>query len=154
MDPMNPYRERLLPPLSVFVACALLVPATLLVFLPINSTVGVVMAVVFYVGAVVALVLTSPVLTIDDEGFTAGRARLFAHEIGEAEGFSGAEATKERGPRLDARAWTLFRGWVRPVVKISLTDLDDPAPYWLVSTRRPDEVVHRLEELRRRTPGR
>jgi len=154
MDVMNPYRERLLPPLSVFVACALLVPATLLAFLPINSTVGAVMAVVFYVGAVVALVLTSPVLTIDDEGFTAGRARLFAHEIGEAEGFSGADATKERGPRLDARAWTLFRGWVRPVVKISLTDLDDPAPYWLVSTRRPDEVVRRLEALRRHTPGR
>ena len=148
MDSMNPYRERLLPPLSVFVACALLV------FLPINQAVGVVMAAVFYVATVVLLVFTSPVLTIDDEGFSAGRARLFAHEIGEVAGFSGSEATRERGPGLDARAWTLFRGWVKPVVKITLTDLDDPAPYWLVSTRRPDEVARRLEEIRRRTPGR
>jgi hypothetical protein len=151
---MNNYRERLAPPVTVFVASALLLPATLLVFLPINVTVGVVMAVVFYVGAVVALVLGSPVLSIDDEGLTAGRARLHAHEIGEVTAYRGAAATAERGPLLDARAWTLFRGWVKPVVKIELTDPTDPAPYWLVSTRRPDEVVDLLTSIRRRTPGR
>nr|BFF13913.1 hypothetical protein GCM10025699_52160 [Microbacterium flavescens] len=65
---MNHYRERLVPPVTVFVASALLLPATLLVFLPINPTVGVVMAVLFYAAAVLALVFGSPVLTIDDEG--------------------------------------------------------------------------------------
>jgi hypothetical protein len=131
---MNPYRERLLPPLTVFLASALLVPATLLVFLPIDPVVGVVVAVLFYAAA--------------------GRARLHPDEIGEVTGFTGSAATTQRGPGLDARAWTLFRGWVGPVVKITLTDESDPAPYWLVSTRRPDEVVRRVEELRRRTPGR
>ncbi|GAA0960697.1 DUF3093 domain-containing protein [Frigoribacterium faeni] len=151
---MNHYRERLVPPVTVFVASALLLPATLLVFLPINPTVGVVMAVLFYAAAVLALVFGSPVLTIDDEGFSAGRARLYPHEIGEITAHRGAAATAERGPLLDARAWTLFRGWVKPVVKITLADESDPAPYWLVSTRRPDEVVDRLEALRRRIPGR
>ncbi|MBD8584520.1 DUF3093 domain-containing protein [Frigoribacterium sp. CFBP 13729] len=151
---MNPYRERLTPPATVFVATALVIPATLLVFLPIDQLVGVVVAVLFYAATVLALVFTSPVLRIDDEGFSAGRARLFPHEIGEVRGFSGAEATQQRGPRLDARAWTLFRGWVKPVVRITLTDETDPAPYWLVSTRRPDEVVRLLEALRQRTPGR
>jgi hypothetical protein len=151
---MNPYRERLLPPLTVFLASALLVPATLLVFLPIDPAVGVVVAVLFYAAAVVALVVSSPVVRIDDDGFHAGRARLLPDEIGEVAGFSGSAATAERGPRLDARAWTLFRGWVGPVVKITLTDESDPAPYWLVSTRRPDEVVRRVEQIRRRTPGR
>jgi hypothetical protein len=151
---MNPYRERLTPPATVFVATALVIPATLLVFLPIDQLVGVVVAVLFYASAVLALVFTSPVLTVDDEGFSAGRARLFPHEIGGVEGFTGAAATEQRGPGLDARAWTLFRGWVGPVVRITLTDESDPAPYWLVSTRRPDEVVRRLEALRQRTPGR
>ncbi|WP_423917203.1 DUF3093 domain-containing protein [Frigoribacterium sp. 2-23] len=151
---MTEYRERLLPPLTVFLATALLIPATLLVFLPINEVVGVVAAIVFYVAAVLALVLTSPVLTIDAEGFAAGRARLYPHEIGEAVAFTGSAATAERGPRLDARAWTLFRGWVKPVVKVSLTDESDPAPYWLVSTRKPDEVVRGLDGIRQRTPGR
>ena len=151
---MNPYRERLLPPLTVFLASALLVPATLLVFLPIDPVVGVVVAVLFYAAAVVALVVSSPVVRVDDDGFHAGRARLHPDEIGEVTGFTGSAATTQRGPGLDARAWTLFRGWVGPVVKITLTDESDPAPYWLVSTRRPDEVVRRVEELRRRTPGR
>jgi len=151
---MNPYRERLLPPLTVFLASALLIPATLLVFLPIDPVVGVVVAILFYVAAVVALVVSSPVVRVDDEGLHAGRAHLHPHEMGRAEGFTGSAATAERGPRLDARAWTLFRGWVGPVVKIDLVDETDPAPYWLVSTRRPEEVVSRLEEIRRRTPGR
>jgi hypothetical protein len=151
---MNSYRERLTPPATVFVATALVVPATLLVFLPIDQLVGVVVAVLFYAATVLALIFTSPVLTIDDEGFSAGRARLFPHEIGEVRAYRGADATQQRGPRLDARAWTLFRGWVKPVVRIALTDETDPAPYWLVSTRRPDEVVGLLEALRQRTPGR
>lgn len=151
---MHNYRERLSPPVTVFLASALLLPATLLVFLPINVGVGVAMAIVFYVAAVLALLLGSPVLTIDDEGFSAGRARLHAHEIGDVTAYRGAAATAQRGPLLDARAWTLFRGWVKPVVRIELTDESDPAPYWLVSTRRPDEIVDRLTAVRRRTPGR
>jgi len=151
---MNPYRERLLPPVTVFVACALLIPASLLVFLPIDETVGVVVAAAFYVAAVVLLVVSSPVVRVEEDGFHAGRAHLHPDEIGEVSAHRGSAATAERGPRLDARAWTLFRGWVKPVVKIALTDESDPAPYWLVSTRRPDEVVRRLEQLRLRTPGR
>ena len=56
-------------------------------------------------------------------------------------GFRGAEATAERGTRLDARAWLLLRGWLDPVTKIELRDPDDPTPYWLLSTRHPDELA-------------
>ena len=58
------------------------------------------------------------------------------------------EATLERGQRLDARAWLVIRGWVSPVVKIPVTDPVDPAPYWLVSTRRPALLVDAIERAR------
>lgn len=151
---MPTFRERLLPPVTVFLAAALLLPATLLVFVPIDVAVGVVVAVLLYVAVVVALVATSPLLVVDDEAFRAGRARLFPSEVGEVEGFRGDAATTQRGPGLDARAWTLFRGWVSPVVRITLTDDSDPAPYWLVSTRRPEELTAALRSFRQRTPGR
>ena len=47
---------------------------------------------------------------------------------------------RERGPSLDARAWLSIRGWVDPVVKVTLADEKDPTPYWLVSTRRPEDL--------------
>ena len=56
-------------------------------------------------------------------------------------GYVGDEAVLERGRRLDARAWLLIRGWVKPVVKVQLLDAADPAPYWLVSCRRPEALV-------------
>ncbi|GAB2972010.1 DUF3093 domain-containing protein [Frigoribacterium salinisoli] len=151
---MPTYRERLLPPIALFVATALLLPATLLVFVPISVPVGVVVAVALYAAVVVALLASSPVLVVDEEGFRAGPARLLPAEVGEATAHRGADATTQRGPGLDARAWTLFRGWVSPVVRVALTDEADPAPYWLVSTRRPEELVRALDDLRRRTPGR
>jgi hypothetical protein len=38
---------------------------------------------------------------------------------------------------------------VHPVVKIELLDETDPAPYWLVSTRHPDELAAALATVTR-----
>jgi hypothetical protein len=64
--------------------------------------------------------------------------------IGSVRGFTGAEAQLERGQRLDARAWLLIRGWISPVVTVTVVDDSDPTPYWLVSTRQPDALVAAL----------
>ena len=68
--------------------------------------------------------------------------------IGEVTGYTDDEASLERGQRLDARAWLLIRGWIKPVVKVPVLDVDDPAPYWVVSTRNPDRLVRVLNEAR------
>jgi hypothetical protein len=148
------YRERVWPAPWVLISLALVLPASLLVFLPINPIVGAATGVVLYTGLVVLLILGSPTLEVTERGFTAGRATLPARHIGAAEGFSRQDATRERGPALDARAWLLIRGWVDPVVRVEVADDRDPVPYWLVSTRRPDELVSALDRVRPRTPGR
>ena len=56
----------------------------------------------------------------------------------------------QRGAQLDARAWPLIRGWVSPVVRVTVTDPQDPTPYWLVSTRHPEKLVEALETARHR----
>lgn len=135
------YRERLWPSPWAFISTALVIPASLLVFLPINMFVGIVTAIVLYVGCVAILLLTSPAVAVIDTEFVAGRARLPLSIAGEVEGFRDAEATLERGQRLDARAWLLIRGWVSPVIKVQVLDAEDPAPYWLVSTREPEKLA-------------
>jgi hypothetical protein len=138
------YREKLWPGPWVFISTALVIPASLLVFLPINPNVGVIVAVVLYIACVAALIAGSPVLEVTETEFRAGRARLPLEIIGSATAFRGEEAQLERGQRLDARAWLLIRGWISPVVKIEVVDEADPAPYWLVSTRKPDAVIEAI----------
>lgn len=142
------FRERLWPTAWVFVTTALVIPASVIVFLPIDVLVGVITAVVLYGAIVAILVATSPVISVTHQALVAGRASLPLRFVGAAESFEAEEAFLERGQRLDARAWLIIRGWIGPVVKIAVTDDADATPYWLVSTRRPGELVAALTAAR------
>ena len=48
------------------------------------------------------------------------------------------------GRQLDPAAFVVHRGWVGPMVLLVLDDPDDPTPYWLISTRRPEHVLSAL----------
>lgn len=142
---MTIYRERLWPSVWLYLATALIIPASLLVFLPINPIVGVIAAIVLYLAVVGFLLAQSPVIAVTGTELIAGRARLPLSVVSQTEAFRGDEAQLERGQRLDARAWLLLRGWVGPVLRIQLDDPADPTPYWLVSTRRPEELAAALK---------
>ena len=45
----------------------------------------------------------------------------------------------------DARAYLLLRPYLSRAVMVPVDDPADPTPYWLVSTRRPDELVAALD---------
>jgi hypothetical protein len=138
------YRERLWPSPWIFVATALVIPAALLVFLPISETAGIVVAIVLYGAVVVTLFATTPVVEVTDVEFGAGRAHLPLAIVSKATPFDGEKATAERGVRLDARAYLLIRGWIPGVVRVELDDPSDPTPYWLVSSRHPQRLAAAL----------
>ncbi|TDW74367.1 DUF3093 family protein [Curtobacterium sp. PhB25] len=145
---MTLYRERLWAPPALYLATALVIPATLLVFLPISVLAGVLVAIGMELGALVLLWALAPTIEVTDSEFRAGKAHLPRALVGSVEAFEGAEATTQRGPKLDARAWTLFRGYVRGVVKVEVRDDADPTPYWLVSVRQPTKVVEAMQHTR------
>lgn len=141
---MPHYRERLTPAFWVFLSTALVIPASIIVFAPIAGPgvlIGIGVGLVLYAGVVVALLATSPVIEVGADTLRVGRARIPLALLGELEAFRGAEASAERGRRLDARAWLCIRGWIDPVVKMRIADPQDPTPYWLVSTRRPGDLI-------------
>lgn len=142
------YRERIWPSPWVFVATALVIPASLLVFLPINQLAGAIVAVVLYAAIVIVLLATSPLIEVVAGELIAGRARVPVDLISAVSAFTGDEATLQRGRLLDARAWLLIRGWVSPVVKIEISDESDPTPYWIISTRSPDALVVAIASAR------
>lgn len=142
------FREKLWPAPWLFISTALVIPASLLVFLPINIYVGVAAAIILYVGCVGGLLLSATRIEVSDGALLAGKARLPVDIIGDVRGFSGREATMERGQRLDARSFLVIKGWIDPVVRIELLDPNDPVPYWLVSTRNPQGLADAIQSAR------
>jgi hypothetical protein len=138
---VKPFRERLWPAPWLFISTALVIPASLLVFLPINPTAGLIVAIGLYALCVGGLLASAPTVEVTATELHAGRAHLPLDIVVAATAFTGHEAQAERGQRLDARAWLLIRGWVSPVVRVDIDDPSDPTPYWLISTRRPDELA-------------
>lgn len=142
------YRERLVPGPGTFIASALIIPAALLAFLPIDTVVGIIAAIVLYAAIVVFLLATTPTIEVTPYALRAGRAVLPREFVGEAVALRGGDAFVARGQQLDARAHTLLRGFVKDVVRVENTDPEDPAPYWVISTRRPDALVAALSASR------
>ena len=142
------YRERLWPGPWIFVSTALIIPACLLVFLPINQTIGVIVALAAYAVIVALLLISTPAIEVTSTELIAGRARLPLALVGRIEAFAKEAAQLERGQRLDARAWLHIRGWIDPVVKIDVDDPADSTPYWLLSTRRPEAMIAAIDRAR------
>jgi len=74
----------------------------------------------------------------------AGPAHLPVSQIGRVDVVTGEAKREALGPQLDPEAFVLHRPWVGPVVRIEVIDPDDPTPYWVVSTRRPEKLLAAL----------
>jgi hypothetical protein len=145
---MTGYREKLYPALWLILAIGLFLPASILIFLPLNLALGITVGLILWWGSVSVLWSFAPSLTVDASGLQAGRARIDHRFVSDIEAFRDQQATWQRGPGLDARAWLVLRPWINPVVKITLDDPEDPTPYWLVSTRKPEELIAAWQKAR------
>jgi len=80
----------------------------------------------------------------DVNGLDVGSAHLDAAYIAAGTPLDGVAFRANLGPEADARAWLKTRPYVDGGVRIDLNDPSDPAPYWLVSSRRPEAVAAAL----------
>ncbi|MCX6499809.1 MAG: DUF3093 domain-containing protein [Arthrobacter sp.] len=138
------FTEKLWPSFWIWLVAAGLAAAGILVFAPISIAAGITAAVVLFVILAALLILSTPSLSVTAESVRVGRATIERRFVGAVGAFRGAEATAERGPRLNGLAFLCIRGWIDPVVRIEITDPADRTPYWLASTRHPDEFVAAL----------
>ena len=74
----------------------------------------------------------------------AGRAHIPVHLLADPTVLD-ADATRlTTGREADARAYLLLRPYVRRSVRVTVRDPQDPTPYWLVSSRRPERLAAAL----------
>jgi hypothetical protein len=81
---------------------------------------------------------------VDADKLTAGRASVEREFLGKVEALSGEAARNAFGRDCDPAAYLVLRSYVRGAVRVEITDPRDPAPYWLIATRNPDQLAAAL----------
>jgi hypothetical protein len=74
-----------------------------------------------------------------------GAARLPLRYVGRVEIVPKDGKQVALGPELDPSAYLLHRAWAGRVVRVEVTDPDDPTPYWIFSVRDAEKLVAALE---------
>jgi len=138
------YSEKLWPNFWIWLVSAGFSSAAILMLAPISIWAGITAAVVLFVIICVLLVLSTPSIIVTPGTLKVGRATIERGFLGQVTAFRGKEATAERGTRLNGLAFLCLRGWVDPVVRIEIEDPSDRTPYWLTSTRHPEQLVAAL----------
>ncbi len=139
------YKERLWPSLALLLVGMLLLPAFYLMFAPISQFLAVLFAIAGYGLYVLFLMATSPRVTLDATTLTAGRAKIPLSALADADVCTRAQTRALLSTEADARAYLVIRGWIPNSVKIQVSDTTDATPYWLISSRRPLELVRALK---------
>ncbi len=141
------FHERLVPGPGAWVAALGLGVIVAVVVLPLAPVVAPVAGLLVAAGVGVTLVVTAPVVEVVGGELRAGDAHVPVDLLGTVTPvFSAEEMRVQLGPELDARAYVCLRSWARTGLRVELDDPQDPTPYWLVSTRRPDDLAAALTE--------
>jgi hypothetical protein len=118
---------------------------------------GRVIAVVVAAVVVPTLVLLAlagrTVLRIDAAGLHVGGESISLEQMDSVEALDEAATRLALGPQADPAAKLFVRGYIRTSIRIRPVEAGR-APYWLVSTRHPAQVIAAVEQAARGTPAR
>lgn len=136
------FHERLVPGPAAWAGAVGLGAIVAVALWPLAHRAGIAIGAAVAVATIAGLVVTAPVVEVAAGTLRAGRARVPLEVLGDVTALSAPEQMRTAlGTGLDARAYVCLRAWARTGLRVELTDPHDPTPYWLVSTRRPDELA-------------
>ncbi len=143
---MTTYSERLSAPISWWLsAAAFAIVWGWILLVATTWTIAIVTAVV--VGALCLFAVWrfgSLRLSVAPDGLRAGSAFLDTRHLGEVEILHSADYRRRLGTGADARAYLVTRPYLDRGVLVRVRDADDPTPYWLLSSRRPQALAAAL----------
>ena len=138
------FRERVLPGVSFFLVLQVIGPSVGVALWPVNPVLAVSCGIVAAMAATGLAFASSPIIEVrkTDQGslLKVRGARLPLRFIQNAELIPSERKPVERGPALNANAFTVFQLGASDLVKVYLNDPNDPAPYWLFSSRKGEEL--------------
>lgn len=103
--------------------------------------------------AAALLALSRSDVDVDGRGLRAGGRVLPAGSIGAARPLDPTSARLLLGREARADAHLSIRPWIHTAVQVEVVDRSDRTPYWIVGTRRPEQLAAALDRLRTRSGG-
>jgi hypothetical protein len=91
------------------------------------------------------------VLRVDADGIHVAGASMPFAEMDSVQALDRQETRLMLGPQADPAARLVVRGYIP--ASVIIRPLDTGRPYWLVSTRHPQEVIAAVEQAARATPA-
>jgi len=113
-----------------------------------GRVIAIVVAAVLFPTVVLLAMASRMVLTVDSEGIHAGSATMAFDDMESVEALDPARTRLILGPEADPAARLFVRGFIRESVLVRPLR-SRPVPYWLVSTRHPQQVIAAVEQAAR-----
>jgi len=83
---------------------------------------------------------------VQDEVLFVPGARIGLHHLGDVAVLDRESLRRQTGPMADRRAFLVSRPWLHSAVRVLLTDPEDDTPYWVIGTRRPEQLAAALAQ--------
>lgn len=83
-------------------------------------------------------------IVVDGETLRVGAAHLPRQFVGDVEAVEGEGVRRLIGVDADATAYVVYRAYISGAIKVQVVDPRDHTPYWVISTRHPEELAERL----------
>lgn len=89
--------------------------------------------------------------TVHDGRLVAGDRSLDLAAVGVTDTVPPQDRRQAMGPDLDPAAHVLYRAWIGPLVRVEVTGPGAGEPYWVLSSRRPEELRAAIAAAKART---
>jgi hypothetical protein len=134
------YSEWVLPNWTSFLPILAIYPTAWATFVPFDVNLGIVVGIALTLLVPVLMVAKSSKVAVFEDSLRVANAQIDRKFIVRSEVIGPDQAFAERGRDLDSRAFIHFQGSVKTLIKVYLNDPEDPTPYWLFSTRKPEQL--------------
>lgn len=96
---------------------------------------------------IVIAIKSRSTISVDDNELRIGRAHIELRYLESVELLTPGQMRLLRTRDADPAAYLAIAFWISSGVKITLKDSRDPTPYWLVSSRKAEELTRTLCKL-------
>lgn len=145
---LSAYKERLVPGPSRFISAAVLAIVLFAVLFPVSLVLAISAGVAAAAVMSAALIFAAPVVTVDRDELTAGTQSIRLDRLSQLTPLASKELSIEVGEELDTDAYLCFVASVTTAVRVDVAQPGKGAPYWIVSTRNPDSLIHAINRVR------
>ena len=104
--------------------------------------------------AIGLMLVNSPIVRVDDRVLRVGKARLPLCYIGNVRRLDEAATQAAFREHLHHQAFLTLRSWIKESVIVTVTDTQDPHPYWQISSRRSTALTAAIEQAVTKSGGR